>query len=249
MTTLRRTMAALALLLATAPARAADITVLCSNGLQSALTALAPAFQAATGDRLVLTFDTANRLKAMIDGGAAFDVTILTPGMVADLEQKGRAVPGSAAPIARVGAGVAVREGAPRPDISTVAAFRQTLLDAPSVAHSSSGQSSLIFQQALDTLGIGEAVRKKARAVESGPVGMAVQRGEAALGVQLLPELMAVPGIVVVGPFPPGAQAYLVLTAGISAAAANKAGAATLIRFLRDPAQAPAYTSRGMEPS
>lgn len=231
------------------PARAAELVILCSNGLQTVLEAMTPAIEGATGDRLLVSYQSSNVLKGRIDDGAAFDVAILTPGLIAALAGAGRITPGSETTLARAGLGVAVRAGAPRPDISTPAAFRAALLAAPSIVYSATGQSGIGFLKALDTLGIADAVKPKARTNATGPNGAVVARGEAAMAVQLIPELLPVPGIELVGPFPAELQSHVVLTAGIGTAARDPARARAIIAALTGPDAAAVIRAKGMEPA
>ena len=116
-------------------AHAADITVLASNGLKAAVVELVPQFEKNTGHRLVVTWDASNLLVKQIEGGQDFDVVIVTPGLIKNLIKQGKVVDGSAIDLARVGLGVAVKQGAAKPDISTVEAFKRTLLNAKAIAY------------------------------------------------------------------------------------------------------------------
>lgn len=229
-------------------ARAADVTVLCSAGLKSVVEQLAPEFEARTGDHLVVTYDTSVLLKAQVEAGRPFDVVVLTPPLIGALIQQGKVADGSAVPLARTGIGLAVKAGAPRPDIASVDALRRTLTGAGSVVYSTTGVSGSLFSAALQTLGIADAVKARARTITNGFTGDVVARGEADLAVQLMPELMSVPGVDVVGPFPAELKAYVVLTAGLSAAAADKAGAEAFLSFLKAPSAAAVIRAKGLEP-
>lgn len=230
------------------PARAGELAVLCSQALQTALDTLAPQYEAASGDRLVLTYDTSARLKARVEAGQRFDVVILTPPLIAALIQQGKVAETGATTLARTGVGLAVRAGAPRPEIGSAAALRRALTEAGSVAYSTSGASGAVFSAALQTLGIAEAVRARGKAIPSGLTGEVVARGEADLAVQLMPELMAVPGIAVVGPFPAALQSEVVLTGGIAVAPADGARAAAFLAFLKAPPAAAVMRAKGLEP-
>ncbi len=240
--------AACALGLHPATAGAKELTVFCSAGLQSTMDALRGPYEAASGDRLVLTFDTANNLKAKLDAGAPFDVAILTPGLIAELVKEGRVDEQSVRTVARAGIGIAVAKGAPHPDISTLDAFRTALQDTPSIAYTTSGQSGQAFLAALDRIGLGDTVRAKAHTLPGGPVGALVANGEAAMAAQLIPELQAVAGIELVGPLPAEVQSYVVLTAGVGATASDPARAAALLRYLAGPEAGAALRARGLDP-
>jgi molybdate transport system substrate-binding protein len=229
-------------------ARAADITVLASNGIKAAVVELVPQFEKETGHQLVFTWSAANLLVKQIEGGAAVDVVIVTPALMKGLIKDGKVVDGSAVDLARVGLGVAVKQGAPKPDISTVAAFKQTLLNAKGVAYTTAGQSGLHFISVTEKLGIAEQVKAKAKTVPGGAAAEFVAKGEADLAVQLIPELASVPGVEVVGPFPAELQNYIVLTGGVGSNAKDKAGAQALIKYLTTPAAISVIKSKGMEP-
>ena len=229
--------------------RAADITVLCTQSLKTALVELAPHFERANGDRLLVTYDTSHNLKVMVEGGTPFDVVVLTPALVVALVQQGRVAEGSAVTIARTGVGVAVRKGAPRPDIGSAEALKRTLVEASSVAYSTSGASRSVFVAALRQLGIEDEVKARGKAVPKGLTGEVVARGEADLAVQLMPELMAVPGVDVIGPFPPDVQSYVVLAGGISADTAQRERVKAFLAFLKSPAATAVIRAKGLDPS
>jgi molybdate transport system substrate-binding protein len=214
---------------------AADITVLCSQGLRAVVEELAPQFEARTGNHLVVTYDTSAVLKSQIEAGKPFDVVVLTPPLMTALVQQGRVAGRSATMLARTGIGLAVKKGAPRPDISSPEALKHTLTSAGSVAYSASGESGRMFSSALQKLGITDAVTAKAKAVANGRAGDVVARGDADLAVQSMPELMSVSGVDVVGPFPADLQSYAVLAGGISTAATDKARAEAFLTFFEQP--------------
>ena len=226
---------------------AADITVLCSQGLKTALDELRPQFERASGDRLIVTYDTSAILKAQIEAGKAFDVAVLTPPLITALVQQGRVADGTATTLARTGVGVAVRRGAARPDIGSAEALKRALTGAGSVAYSTSGASGAVFTAALQKLGIAEAVKARGKAIPNGLTGDVVARGEADLAVQLMPELMSVSGVDVVGPFPAELQSFVVLTGGISTTA-DRPRAEAVLAFLRSPAAAAIIRGKGLEP-
>lgn len=210
---------------------------------------LAPQFEARTGNHLVVTYDTSAQLKSQIEAGKPFDVVVVTPPLMTALVQQGRVAGRSATMLARTGIGLAVKKGAPRPDISSPEALKHTLTSAGSVAYSASGESGRMFSSALQKLGIADAVMAKAKAVPNGRTGDVVARGEADLAVQSMPELMSVSGVDVVGPFPADLQSYAVLTGGISASATDETRARAFLTFLEEPPSAAVIRQKGMEPS
>ena len=227
--------------------RAADVTVLCSQGLKTALDELVPQFEQASGDRLIVTYDTSSILKAQVEMGKPFDVVVLTPPLIVALIQQGKIVDGTAITLARTGVGLAVKKGAARPDIGSAEALKRALTSAGAVAYSTSGASGAVFAAALEKLGIADTVKTRGKAIPNGLTGDVVARGEADLAVQLMPELMSVAGVDVVGPFPEEVQSFVVLTGGISATA-DKARAAALLAFLKAPAAAAIIRVKGLEP-
>jgi hypothetical protein len=157
-------------------------------------------------------------------------------------------VAGSRVDLARSAIGMAVRAGAPKPDISTVDALKRTLQQAKSIAYSSSASGVYLSGELFPSLGIADEIAAKSRRVESGPVGEAVARGDAELGFQQISELRPVTGIDIVGPLPPGAQRVTVFSAGIAAGATQPDVGRRLIAYLSSPAAGPAIRKSGMDP-
>ena len=230
-------------------AQAAEIKVLCSNGLREVLAELRPEFEKASGHKLVVTYGLAAAFKQQIDAGEPFDVVVLTPGLLDDVIKQGKVLGDSRAIIARAGIGLAIRAGAPRPDIASADAFKQTLLGAKSIAYAKAGQSGVYFAGLLARLGIADEMTAKSRLEATGvQVGEAVAKGEAELGVLPISESLPVKGVELLGPFPADTQSYVVMTAGVSAAAADRKAASDLVKFLQAPAHAPMIKAKGMEP-
>jgi len=175
-----------------------------------------------------LRFDATQAILKRIADGERADVLILTAEAIADLQKKGRVR--DVRPMGSSGVGVAVRAGAPRPDIGSVEAFWHALVSARSVAHSRVGASGLYFAKLLEQSG---KELKKRIVVEKGPVALVVASGEAEIGIQQLCELAPVPGIDIVGPLPAPLQALTHFAAGVTADAAEPARAAALIAQIR----------------
>ncbi len=151
--------------------------------------------------------------------------------------------------IARAGNGLAIRAGAPRPSIASADAFKATLLGAKSIAYAKAGQSGVYFVGLLDRLGIAEAMKSKILAQATGvEVGAAVQKGEAELGVLPVSEILPVKGVELLGPFPADLEGYVVMEAGVGAAAKDPAAATALVKFLKSPAHSAVIKQKGMEP-
>jgi molybdate transport system substrate-binding protein len=192
-----------------------------------------------------LEFDSTQALLKRLAAGKRADVLILTTEAMDDLRSKGGVT--EVRPVGSSGVGVAVRAGAPKPDISTPEAFLRTLLRAQSVAHSRSGASGIYFSGILQTANIADRLKKRV-IVEKGPVGLVVARGEAELGVQMLCELAPVAGIDIVGPLPGRLQVQTHFSAGIAAGAADREGALALLDLLRSDAAQRAMLEGGMRP-
>jgi molybdate transport system substrate-binding protein len=231
-----------------AAASAAEIKLLASNGVTAILRELGPEFERVSGNTLKIELDVASALKTRIEGGEAFDVAILTAGITDDLIKAGK-LAGSRADIARSGVGVAIRAGAPKPDISTADAFKQTLLAAKSVAYTTQGASGQYFASLLVKLGIADEIKAKAKLLPGGAVAELVARGEAELAVQQISELLPVAGAEFLGPLPPELQSYTVFSAAIGANAKDPASAKALIEFLTAPKVAPVLKTKRMEPA
>jgi molybdate transport system substrate-binding protein len=228
--------------------RTEAIKVLASNGVKAVLLELAPQFEQLTGRNLAITFDRSSELKKQIEAGERFDVAILTGPMIDDLIRQRKIAAGSGANIARSGVGVAVRAGAPKPDIGTVEAFKRALLDAKSLAYTTEGASGVYFASVLQRLKIADAVRAKSKTQPGGAVGELVARGEAELAVQQISELLPVASTEIVGPFPPELQSFTLFTAGLAGASKELEGAKVLVKYLAAPGIAAVLKAKGMEP-
>jgi len=239
---------AVAALLATVSVSAAEIKVLASNGVREALLELTPAFERETGNKLVITFGLAAALKRQIEAGEAFDLAILTSAGIEDLAKQGKVDATSRAAIARSGVGIGIKKGAPRPDIGTPDAFKRTLLSAKSITWAKEGQSGIYFAGLLERIGIADQIKPKAVVAPSGAVvGKLVAEGEVELGVILVNELMAAPGVEVLGPLPAELQNYTVFHAGVGVGSKDSSAAKALIKFLTTPAAGAVFKKKGQE--
>jgi len=222
--------------------------IFCTNGLKSVLLELTPALEREHATRLTTTWGATVGLAQEIAGGAQVDLAILTGEVVDDLIARGKAVAGSRVDLARSGIGVAVRKGAPRPDIGTADALRRALLAARSVAHSKSGQSGLYFPTVLERLGIAAEMKPKLVVPESGiAIGEVVARGEAEIGIQQISELLPVAGVEVLGPLPPPLQKITTFSAGVPATATDPRAALLLAQSIVR-ASRPLLAAKGLEP-
>ena len=231
---------------------AADVKVLTAGAFKQVVLALVPDFEKQTGNKVIVDNDTAGGLQKRIESGEAFDVAIITPTIVDGLAASGKIVPNSRVNLATVSIGVVVKEGAPKPDIGTVEAFKNALLSAKSVAYidpASGGSSGIYVDKLLERLGIADQVRPKAKLKKGGYVADLIVSGEAELGVHQISEIVPVKGAVLVGPLPKEIQNTTTYAAGLSAAAQNKDAAQALIKTFSGPAAANVFKAKGMEPA
>lgn len=246
--------AAILLMAAGAPrgAAAAEIKVLTAGAFKQVLLMLLPDFEKQTGHKVIVQNDTVGALAKRIEGGEVFDLAVLTPAAVNDLSTKGKFVAGSRTNLGRVGVGVVVKEGAPKPDISSVDAFKKALLAAKSVAYidpAAGGSSGIYVAGLLDKLGVASEVKPKAKLIPGGAVAEHIARGEAELGIHQISEILPVKGVTLVGPLPADIQSYTVYAAGLGAHGKESEAAKALLKTLSGPAAADVLKSKGMEPA
>jgi molybdate transport system substrate-binding protein len=238
-----------ALLLHAGPAASADIKVLTAGAMKSVVLALQGGFETASGHRLVVDNDTAGGLLKRIEAGEAFDMAIITPNAIDGLTGKGKMVAGSRVAVAKVGVGVAVKEGTPKPDLSSVDAFKRALLSAATIAYidpASGGSSGIYVAGLLKKLGIADEIKPKERLQAGGYVAEKVAKGEAEIAIHQISEILPVKGVTLAGPLPEEIQNYTVYAAGLSATASDPRAAQAWIDYLQSPAAASAIESRGM---
>jgi molybdate transport system substrate-binding protein len=241
------TSVAIALVLGATTARADEIRVLSSVGIKTVVDALAPQFEKTTKHRVTTVFDLASVLKTKIEGGEAFDVAILTPPLLDDLIAKKIVAASSRAAVARVGLGLMIRAGAPKPDVSSIAAFTRTLVNAKSITYASAGASGIAFLAIVDKLGIAPAVKAKARPeATTEAVGHNVTSGASDFAVLPVSEILPVKGAELGGVFPAEVQTFVVMAAGVSAKAQGRA-AQDFVAFLMSPANTAIVRQMGME--
>jgi molybdate transport system substrate-binding protein len=227
---------------------AAAMKILCTNGLKSVMLDLVPALDRESAAPVAMVWGATVGLARDIAGGADADLAILTAEAVDDLIARGKAVAGSRIDLARSGIGVAVRQGARKPEIGSPEALRSALLAASSVAHSRSGQSGIYFPSVLERLGIAAEMKPKLVVPETGiPIGELVAGGEAELGIQQISELLPVAGVEIVGPLPPPLQKITTFSAGVPTAARDPRSAQVLARFIAT-ASRPLLAAKGLEP-
>ena len=230
------------------PGSATEIKVLSTHAALEVLSELGPQFERVSGYTLSFSYDPANAIKRRVENGAAFDVVIVTRKSIDDLIGQGKILPGTCVDIGRSGLGVSVRKGAPKPDISTVESFKQTMLGAKSVIRSTEGTSGLYFETLLNRLGIADEMKGKIKLGPSGRVAEFVARGEVEIAVQQVSELLPVIGADFVGPFPSELQLFTVFSAGVSTVSKDPKAAKALIDFLAAPTSASVIKAKGLEP-
>ena len=244
---------ALVLLLWPLPAAAEELRVMTSGTFTAALLELAPGFERASGHRVVAATTTmgvgTQSIPSRLQRREPADVVIVDDEALMQMITDGTVIAGTRMPLAQSGIGMAVRAGAPRPDISTVDALRRTLLAAQSIAYSSSVSGRYLTTDLFQRLGIAGQMAAKSRRIEGERVGAVVARGEAELGFQQTSELLPVPGIDYIGALPPEVQRVSVFSAGVAAHSRNRAAAEALIRFLASADAAAAVARTGLEPN
>jgi molybdate transport system substrate-binding protein len=223
------------------------VDVLSTLALRGVLVETEAEFRARTGLTIEARYKSTNAQLIAIAEGATADVAIITRPAIDKLTAEGKIVPGSARDIAQSGIGLAVRTGAPKPDISTIEAFKRTILAAKSIAFSRLGASGVHFAEVIERLGIADDIRRKA-VISDAYMGEIVVRGEAELAVQQISELMPVAGIDIVGPLPGDLQKISLFAAAIFTAARNPAGGAKLVSFLAEPKLAAILERKGLNP-
>jgi molybdate transport system substrate-binding protein len=227
-----------------------DIKIMSSGGLKGVFGELAEAFERASGRRLETVFNPPNAVKTRVENGESFDVVVLSAVLIDELAAKQRVVPASRVALARSGLGVAVRKGAPKPDIGTTEAFRAALLNAKSIVCSDpagGAASGIHFQKVIERLGIAKEVMAKARLNSGSYNAEIVARGEAEIAIQQISEIVPVKGADLVGPLPPEVQVTTVFVAAIGANSTEPTGAQALIDFLTSAAARRVITTNGME--
>jgi molybdate transport system substrate-binding protein len=241
-----------AALLASA-AGAAEVKVVSSGGFAAAYLELAPQFERQSGNTLTAAWGpsmgtTKDAVPMRLGRGETIDVVIMVGYALDDLAKQGKILPGSGVELARSNIGMAVKAGAPKPDISTPASLKDALLAAKSIAYSDSASGVYIQNEMFKKLGIVDQVAPKAHMIPATPVGEIVANGAAELGFQQISELKPVKGIDIVGPLPPELQKVTIFSAGVVAGSKQPEAAKALIAFLSSPEAAGAITRSGMDP-
>lgn len=234
--------------IAASPASCAELKIFGSRVTRMIVDDVGPQFERATGHRLVVVTDVAAVMKRRIEAGEPFDLAVLVNFQADELIKKDKLMGDTRSDIMKAGIGVAVRRGAPMPDIGTVDAFKQTLLAAKSITYLKEGASSIYLDGLFARMGIADSLRAKTVRPETESVSEAVAAGEVELGMIVIPNILSVPGAQLVGPIPEEIQSYVVFTAAVGANTANQQAARDLIAFLKSPAAISAIKAKGMSP-
>ena len=237
----------LAMVLATS-LQAVELKVIAGGSMTALLNELAPPFEKTTGHKLSIHFDSTPNIITRVNSGAPFDVVVVPIDVFKDAAAKARFAPGSNIGIARVGYGVAIRAGAPKPDISTPDALKKTLLAAQSIASVPASAAGGYVTKVFERLGIAEEMKAKTKA-QTGPpqIAPAVATGEAELGVFLTNVLIA-PGVELAGAFPAELQQELVFTSAIATDTRETDAAKAFIDYLKSSAATATIKAGGMTP-
>lgn len=246
---MRLLLAALFVLSGLGSAVAADLKLLTAGAFKSVAQELVPEFEKKTGNKVTIENDTAGALARRVAAGEYFDVVVMPPGAMGPLLGS-KLVESSAKPLARVGIGVSIKQGAPVPDISTVDAFKQSLLKARAIAYTdpaSGGTAGTYLANLFEKMGIAAELKPKTVLVKGGLAGEKLITGEADIAMQPSSELLAVPGTVLVGPIPLEVQTYIIYSGAVSTGARNQTDADALLRALWGPDKEAALKKKGME--
>jgi molybdate transport system substrate-binding protein len=247
-----RTLAFLAALIALAgPAQAAEIDAMISTAMKSAIEEIAPPFERASGHALRVVYGPSGGIARRFTSGEAADLIVVDSKVLGELIKQGKVV-GGRTDVARTGIGIAVRKGAPRPDVSSPEALRRALLAAKSIGHTAPAGGGITaghIEGVFEKLGIAAQVAPKVKLAGGGPdgrVSVLVSSGEAEIGLQLVSELMSNPDVEVIGLLPDELQLIATISAGITASAKQPEGAKAFIRTLTAPAAMAIYKAKGL---
>lgn len=240
--------------LGAAAARADEIHVVTSGGFTAAYLELVPQYESATHNKLKTEFGpsmgtTHNAIPVRLARGEAIDVVILAAPALEELIRQGKVRADSRVDLVQSKIGMAVKAGAPHPDISSVDALKRTLLAAKSIAYSDSASGVYLSTELFPKLGIADQIKAKSKKIEADPVGGVVATGEFEIGFQQIAELRPVKGIDIVGELPPGAQKVTIFAAGIPTTATHPQAAKALIQWLASPVAYDAIRKSGLEPA
>jgi molybdate transport system substrate-binding protein len=240
-------------LLLSGAASAAEVRVMISGGFTAAFKALVPEFERTTGNKVLIAYGpsmgtTVNAIPVRLERGEPADVLIMVGYALDDLIKRGKVIADSKVDLVKSPIGIAVKSGAPKPDISSADAVKRALLEAKTVAYSDSASGVYVSTEMFAKLGIVDAMKGKARKIPATPVGEIVASGEAEIGMQQISELKPVAGIDIVGPLPDDLQKITVFSTGIATVSKEPDAGKALIKFLASPAARAEIVKSGMDP-
>jgi len=229
--------------------QATEIKVLASNAVKEAFGNLIPAFEKDSGQKVTVIFASSTEIVNRISGGESVDLVVTAASFTDVLIKQGKLLAGSKVDFSKSGIGVAIRPGAPKPDISSGDALKASLLAAKSILLST-GPSSGYLIDLFQRMGIADALKPKLKQLALGmPVGLALANGEGELGFTQICEFLPVKGIVYLGPLPADIQHITVFSMGLHASATAADAARSLMKFLSSPEAIPTIRNSGMEPA
>jgi molybdate transport system substrate-binding protein len=228
-----------------APAGAAEVKFLCTNALKTVMNEVGPQFEKASGHKLSIVYGSTGVLKGRIDKGEAFDVASMGGGTLDDLIKQGKLAAASRAVIARSAMGVAIRKGAPKPDLASTEGFKRAMLNAKGIAFSEEGVTGVYLKDLFQRLGIAEALKPK---LVNGRAAETVAEGKADIGVTQISEILPIAGAELAGPLPPEVQKVTAFPAAIGNAAKEADAAKALLKFLASPEALKVIKAKGLEP-
>ena len=252
MTGRMKLLAAVAALLLAGQAHAADLKVIAAGAVRGLIGQIIDDYSKQTGRKFDFTIGTTGQLRTVIASGQPADLLIVSAPLMTELEKIGNFLVGSRTPLGRVGIGIAVRDGAARPDVATPDSFKAALIAAKSIAYTdpaAGGTSGIYFASVADRLGIGDAVKAKAVLTKGGrEAAIEVAEGRAEMAIVFISEALVVKGVKVAGPLPPSLQDYSDYAAAIPASSVDPEAARAFVTALTSPAMAERWRSNGFEP-
>lgn len=229
-------------------ASAAEIRILCSNGIRAVMQELVPRFEQATKHQVLVTYGVSADLKRRVEAGESFDIAVLTPALIDNAIDQGQIVGVTRIVLARSPMAIAIRTGTTKADIRTTDAFKRALLTSKSIAYAREGATGVFFADLVQRLGLAEPLKSKIKLMTTGDeVSAAVVRGDAELGVLPVSEIVSVSGLDILGTFPTDVQGYVTMVAGVSSRSTQRQVANELIQFLTSPASRSVLKQMGME--
>jgi molybdate transport system substrate-binding protein len=229
------------------PAQAAEITVRAGMGVVSSVRDLAPVFEKKTGHKVIVVFDPTPVMNQKINAGEPADIAAVSPGQVDELIKQGKMVAGTHTNFAQAGVGVAVKAGAPKPDISTIEAFKAAMLAAKSIGYSRGG-SGTIAAHVMEKLGIADELKARTQFIDGRPVAADVAKGAVEVGLQQINVIIPVEGADYVGPLPKELQDTVKFAGGVLTVAKEPEVARAFLKFIASPEAAPLIRKSAMEP-